>query len=85
MLESTLLVVLAFADLHGLGGIGRPLLWVGVALMVAAIVMSIAVVLPILRPRRSWLRVRLAQLALIGTVVGTNLVGWTLLLAGGSR
>jgi hypothetical protein len=35
--------------------------------------------------RLSWLKHRLVQLSLIATVAGSNLVGWTLLLAGGAR
>jgi hypothetical protein len=35
--------------------------------------------------RLSWTKHRLVQLAMIATVAGSNLVGWTLLLAGGAR
>jgi hypothetical protein len=35
--------------------------------------------------RLSWTKHRLLQLSLIATIAGTNLVGWTLLIAGGAR
>jgi hypothetical protein len=35
--------------------------------------------------RLSWIKHRLLQLSLLATIAGSNLVGWTLLIAGGAR
>lgn len=122
--------VLALTHLDRLGIAARVFVTIGAVLLVIALMFAVAVVLPILRARKSkhtsgnflyfgtvrqhspagllariasedtahtvcaqavvlsrlsWLKHRLLQVSMLATIAGTNLIGWTLLLAGGAR
>jgi hypothetical protein len=121
--------VVTLTHLDRLGTTARVFVTIGAVLLVIALMFAVAVVLPILRARKSkhtgnvlyfgtvrhlspagllarissedtahavcaqsvvlsrlsWLKHRLLQVSMWATIAGTNLIGWTLLLAGGAR
>lgn len=122
--------VFTLSHLDRLGTAARAVVMVGSVLLVIAVMFAVAVVLPILRARKtravggsylyfgtvrnltadelltritdedsahavcaqsivlsrlSWLKHRLLQASMWATIAGTNLIGWTLLIAGGAR
>ncbi|MGZ0147643.1 Pycsar system effector family protein [Kribbella sp. WER1] len=122
--------VFTLTHFDGLGTAARVFVTVGSVALVIALMFAVAVVLPILRARKSkhtsgnylyfgtvrnhtaadllaridsedtahtvcaqavvlsrlsWLKHRLLQVSMWATIAGTNLIGWTLLIAGGAR
>jgi hypothetical protein len=122
--------VFTLTHLAGLATAARVFVKIGAILLVVALIFAVAVMLPILRARKSehtngnylcfgtvrnhsaagllariadedtahavcaqavvlsrssWLKHRLLQVSMWGTIAGTNLVGWTLLIGGGAR
>lgn len=122
--------VFTLTHLDRLGTVARAFVMVGSVLLVIAVMFAVAVVLPVLRSRKSkytggnflyfgtvrnhsaagllariasedtahavcaqavvlsrlsWLKHRLLQVSTWATIAGTNLIGWTLLTAGGAR